>query len=454
LYGAGNELAGAMDILQSMFKAGVLMRLGYTIRNGTEAQLRIAASVGSMASMRHLGPGLRNMAFNATDTLSARTVDRLSLSSGTATVESTVKSLTKVDSEISELQAKYEEIADQYNKELDEFNKFVPPEDPVFASTKYTDEEVELLDQGILPERLGFNSPEYTKAAKAEAKRLADEHRAIIDEDYLAKQEEAVSAFGLNDRDIKLLETKGLVPLNKVLAAYKAGRLNSDELSAIVSTGRLEAASVDGLGSEAYQFFDEASLRGMAVRNGKSPQQYIEVPWRRQTLDEYVSDGIAQFDSYYEMSTLERSLADYTDEANAWYGENASPIYSPTTPNVQLESDMRVIEKLIEDKRSLADDYFVQLENLKKSASRGEKRKIGKGKWKVKSFDGGYYDDFDDALGGQFADIHRSNSSAENSFNTLVDDNAGLVSKSLTKAGYGEVKPDCTKLLPGLGTRP
>ena len=441
LYGVGNELTGAMDILQSMFKAGVLMRLGYTIRNGTEAQLRIAASVGSMASMRHLGPGLRNMAFNATDSLSARTVDRLSLSSGTETVESTVRSLTKVDSEISELQAKYAEISEQYNKELDEFNKFVPPEDPVFASAKYTDEEVALLDQGILPERFGFNSPEYQKAAKAEAKRLADEHRAVIDEDYLAKQEETVSAFGLNDRDIKLLETKGLIPLNKVLAAYKAGRLNADELSAIVSTGRIEAASVDGLGSEAYQFLDEASLRGMAVRNGKSPQQYIEVPWRRETLDEYVSDGIAQFDAAYETGTIERLVNEYVDEANEWYSVNASPAYSPTTPNVQLESDMRVIEKLIEDKRSLADDYFVQLENLKKSQARGEKRKIGQGKWKVKSFTGEDYD-FNDALGGQFADIHRANSSAENSFNTLVDDNAGLVSKSLTKAGYGEVKPD------------
>ena len=441
LYGVGNELTGAMDILQSMFKAGVLMRLGYTIRNGTEAQLRIAASVGSMASMRHLGPGLRNMAFNATDTLSARTVDRLSLSSGPATVQSTVKSLTKVDSEISELQAKYTEISDQYNKELDEFNKFVPPEDPVFTSTKYTDEEIELLDQGILPERFGFNSPEYQKAAKVEAKRLADEHRAVIDEDYLSKQEEAINAFGLNSRDVKLLETKGLIPLNKVLAAYDSGRLNSDELSAIISSGRLSAASVDGFGEQAFEYLGKSELIGRAVRNGKSPQKFIEVPWRRQTLDEYVNDGIAQFDSYYEMSTLERSLAEYTDEANAWYGENASPVYSPTTPNVQLESDMRVIEKLIEDKRSLANDYFTQLENLKKSASRGEKRKIGQGKWKVKSFTGEDYD-FNDALGGQFADIHRANASAENSFNTLVDDNAGLVSKSLTKAGYGEVKPD------------
>ena len=440
IYGVGNELTGAMDILQVMFKAGVLMRLGYTIRNGTEAQLRIAASVGSMASMRHLGPGIKNLALNSRDTLAARTVDRLSISGGPVTYQTTKRSLDKVDAELVDLQARYQGINDEYTKQLDEFNGYVPPEEPVFVSTKYTDEEVNQLDQGILPERLGFNGPEYQKAAKAEAKRLSDEHRVVIDEDYAAKQEETVSAFGLNDRDIKLLETKGLIPLSKVLSAYKAGRLNSDELSAIVSTGRIEAASVDGLGSEAYQFLDEASLRGMAVRNGKSPQQYIEVPWRRQTLDEYVNDGIAQFDLYYEMQVLERSLAEYTDEANAWYGKNPTPAYSPITPNVQLESDMRIIEKAIADKKSMRGDYAKQLTELEKAAKRGEKRKIGQGKWKVKSAFG---DDYDvaDALGGQFADIHRTNASAENSMNTLVDDNAGLFSRSLTKTGYGEVKP-------------
>jgi len=442
IYGIGNEFIGAMDILQVMFKAGVLMRLGYTIRNGTEAQLRIAASVGSMASMRHLGPGIKNLALNSRDTLTARTVDRLSISGKPVTYQSTKRSLDKVDSELGELQVKYQGIANEYNKQLDEFNGYVPPEDPIFTSTKYTDEEVNLLDQGILPDRLGFKGDEYLKASKVEAKRLADEHRVVIDEDYAAKQEEAISAFGLDKRDIKLLETKGLIPLNKILAAYKDGRLNADELSAIISTGRLSAASVDGFGSEFYQFLDESSLRGMAVRNGKSPQQYIEAPWRRQTLDEYVNDGIAQFDSYYETSKLESSLAEYTDEANAWYGENASQTYSPTTPNVQLESDMRVIEKAIADKKSVREDYNNQLTALEKAGKRGEKRKVGQGKWKIKSAFGDNYDEFSDALGGQFADIHRTNASAENSMNNLVDDNAGLFSRSLTKTGYGEVKPD------------
>lgn len=443
IYGLGNEFVGAMDILQVMFKAGVLMRLGYTIRNGTEAQLRIAASVGSMASMRHLGPGIKNLALNTSDTLFARTVDRLSISGGPATYQSTKRSLDKVDSELGDLQAKYQGIADEYNKQLDEFNGYVPPKEPIFTSSKYTDEEVNQLDQGILPERFGFKSPEYEKAKKAEAKRLADEHRAIIDEDIQANINEASSAFNLNKTDITLLETKGLIPLNKILDAYKNGsRLGSDELSGIISTGKIESTNLDGPLSHNYQYYPEGDLKYHAVQNGNSRRKYIEVPWRRQTREEYVNDGIAQFNSYYEMSTLERALTEYTDEANAWYGENASPVYSPTTPNVQLESDMRVIEKAIADKKSVREDYAKQLTELEKATKRGEKRKIGQGKWKVKSAFGDSYDDFSDALGGQFADIHRTNASAENSMNNLVDDNAGLFSRSLTKTGYGEVKPD------------
>jgi len=443
IYGLGNEVTGAMDVLQTIFKAGVLMRLGYTIRNGTEAQLRIAASVGSMASMRHLGPGIKNLALNSSDTLFSRTVDRLSISSGPATYQSTKRSLDKVDSELGDLQANYQSIADEYNKQLDEFNGYVPPEDPIFTSTKFTDEEVNQLDQGILPERLGFKSPEYQKAKDAEAKRLAAEHRAVIDEDMKEKIGQASSAFGLDKRDIMLLETKGLIPLNKILNAYEEGsRLGSDELSGIISTGKMESASVDGPLSESYRYYPKGDLKYLVVQNGKSRRKYIEVPWRRQTREEYVNDGIAQFDSYYEMSTLERALAEYTDEANAWYGQNATQTYSPTTPNVQLESDMRVIEKAIADKKSVREDYAKQLTELEKSAKRGEKRKIGQGKWKVKSAFGDNYDDFSDALGGQFADIHRTNASAENSMNTLVDDNAGLFSRSLTKTGYGEVKPD------------
>lgn len=56
----------AADLLQDAFKAGALLRLGYTIRNGVDSQLRIMSAVGSLASLRHLGPGLKNLIFNTT----------------------------------------------------------------------------------------------------------------------------------------------------------------------------------------------------------------------------------------------------------------------------------------------------------------------------------------------------------------------------------------------------
>ena len=75
LAGNANDIVlNAADILQDAFKAGALLRLGYTIRNGIDSQLRIAASVGSIATLRHLGPGIKNL-INNTIPVPARLVD-------------------------------------------------------------------------------------------------------------------------------------------------------------------------------------------------------------------------------------------------------------------------------------------------------------------------------------------------------------------------------------------
>jgi hypothetical protein len=70
-----DELFNYADILQDAFKAGALLRLGYTQRNAIDSQLRIAASVGAMASLRHLGPGIKNIVNNTVRT-PARLVDK------------------------------------------------------------------------------------------------------------------------------------------------------------------------------------------------------------------------------------------------------------------------------------------------------------------------------------------------------------------------------------------
>jgi len=60
-----------------LWKAGVLLRLGYPVRNAIDSQLRIMSTVGAMASLRHLGEGSRNLASNLSDSsVGTRIIDR------------------------------------------------------------------------------------------------------------------------------------------------------------------------------------------------------------------------------------------------------------------------------------------------------------------------------------------------------------------------------------------
>jgi len=73
--GSKDFTVNALDLVQDAFKAGALLRLGYTIRNGVDSQLRIMAAVGALATIRHLGPGIKNF-INNTVEVPARLVDR------------------------------------------------------------------------------------------------------------------------------------------------------------------------------------------------------------------------------------------------------------------------------------------------------------------------------------------------------------------------------------------
>jgi hypothetical protein len=65
------------EVTSDLWKASVLLRLGYPIRNAVDSQLRIWATVGAMASLRHLGEGSRNVINNVSNTqIGTRLVDR------------------------------------------------------------------------------------------------------------------------------------------------------------------------------------------------------------------------------------------------------------------------------------------------------------------------------------------------------------------------------------------
>lgn len=102
---ASGRIFNAADVAQDLFKAGALLRLGYTQRNAIDSQLRIAASVGAMASLRHLGPGLKNIVNNSVR-VPARLVDKYSPLGTTATLEKVQAASVGVMRELNELKGK------------------------------------------------------------------------------------------------------------------------------------------------------------------------------------------------------------------------------------------------------------------------------------------------------------------------------------------------------------
>jgi hypothetical protein len=74
LRAVGGSLHDTIAVTSDLWKAAVLLRLGYPIRNAVDSQLRIWATVGAMASLRHAGEGMRNLVDN-TRTAKNRMVD-------------------------------------------------------------------------------------------------------------------------------------------------------------------------------------------------------------------------------------------------------------------------------------------------------------------------------------------------------------------------------------------
>jgi hypothetical protein len=64
LRAVGGSIHDKIALTSDLWKAAVLLRLGYPIRNAVDSQLRIWATVGAMASLRHAGEGIRDLVDN------------------------------------------------------------------------------------------------------------------------------------------------------------------------------------------------------------------------------------------------------------------------------------------------------------------------------------------------------------------------------------------------------
>jgi hypothetical protein len=106
--GIANPVLHSADMLQDLFKAGALLRLGYTIRNGVDSQLRIASSLGAMTSLRHLGPGLKNIVNNSVR-VPARLIDTYLPVHDGMSIKNVQQSTTAVVRDLKDLKTKIAE---------------------------------------------------------------------------------------------------------------------------------------------------------------------------------------------------------------------------------------------------------------------------------------------------------------------------------------------------------
>jgi hypothetical protein len=123
---AGNvndKVLSVTNILQDAFKAGALLRLGYTIRNGIDSQLRIAASVGSIATLRHLGPGVKNL-INNTVPVPARFIDTYRAIDSGKNISQVQDASVKVMNELSELKTKIGTLEARLSLKPDDLDAF------------------------------------------------------------------------------------------------------------------------------------------------------------------------------------------------------------------------------------------------------------------------------------------------------------------------------------------
>lgn len=228
-----------------------------------------------------------------------------------------------------------------------------------FKSSILTPEEVDLLDQGILPERFGTSSPEYVAAAKAEAGRIAKEYDMMATPDFDEKQITFMSAFPLSPQEVKVMREQGLVPYKAVKEAFKSSRYTQDELSAILSTGYIEAATGNHFSSAAYRFYTPEELKYMPFKvNGKL---HIELPWAKQTKKDYIAENMALFNENWGDIRGEEVLQQFIDEKISWIDT-----HMPVDQLLENMSAQDLVKLGIGniDNRSIEERYIDDIEEL------------------------------------------------------------------------------------------
>jgi hypothetical protein len=116
--GRGSDIIGATS---DLWKAGVLLRLGYPVRNAVDSQLRIWATVGAMASLRHAAKGaehIRNNFVNRSERMidNYKEIKKLNYAEIKTDLQATGREIAILEKEVKSLEAQL--LQDPENADL------------------------------------------------------------------------------------------------------------------------------------------------------------------------------------------------------------------------------------------------------------------------------------------------------------------------------------------------
>ena len=430
------------NILQDAFKAAALLRGGYTIRNGVDSQLRIMASVGAMASVRHFGAGMKNMMFN-TIPVPQRMVDGFAFQTG---------KIAKVQDVVAQREAVKTEL-DSLDSKIAELQKVTPldADAPRFHANSVVSARVGAKDYAS---RFGFtpdNTIDYKNitADKERAAKIADEFDKLP-----AYDEKAIPKYEALAKEVELQYSYMTKKLGiNVEFVDKDPYKNSKEMFADVSQGRLKVLKTETTGKHAY-FTDEQNNKFRAVHD------YFG---HAATGRGFAQDGEEAAWVHHSQMFSQDARAALTTETrgqNSWYNTRGKfadqkvailpKEYHEVTSDIARSTDGHVnaanitelgaLKNLREEKQAI---YSHHSDTINRLSTKGGKLRMGDGIIEHTTSDGQKYTLYD-AFGGPLGQMFRKLNSSATTFQRLVDTNSELLGRKLASKGIGAVKPTDT----------
>ncbi len=426
------------DILQDAFKAAALLRGGYTIRNGIDSQLRIMASVGAMASIRHLGVGMKDMMFD------------------------NVKAPQTLVDQFKFLPSKANKIADvitarnTLTKDIDSLkSRIFDLEGPTGDAVRFHRDSVASAREGAQSYAAKAGIPydqtidyKNLKADKARAAKIADEYDKLSSYDKASIPQYKALISEVKKQYDHMINELGV----KVEFVAEDPYKNSKEMMADVSQGRLKVLKTSSTSPHPHMTNEENDMFravhdyfGHAATGRGFAQNGEEAAWVHHS-QMFSPDARAALttetrgqNSWYNTrgkGFAEQKLAILPKEYHDITSDIARVGDTPVNPDTLAE--INTLRNLLEEK-TMVDSHYASL--ITRMSAKGYKTRMGvEGMVEHTTSDGQKYQLYD-AFGGPLGDMFRTLNSSAGTYSRLMDSNSDFLASKLSTKGIGAIAP-------------